>query len=37
MKEASGEFIVVLSWEGHFGGTQTHTLSISVSLVIAQT
>ena len=24
-KEVSGESIVVLSWKGHYGGTQAHT------------
>ena len=30
-KEVNGESVVVLSWKGHVGGTQTHTLSISLS------
>ena len=42
-KEVSGESIVVLSWKGHFSGTQIHThflspsLPILLYLVIAQT
>ena len=30
-KEVSGESIVVLYWKGHFGGTQTHTHTVSLS------
>ena len=42
-KEVSGESIVVLSWKGHYGGTQAHThtlypsppLSLSPSLPLS--
>ena len=29
-KEVCGESIVVISWKGHFGGTQTQTLPLSL-------